>query len=208
MRRRPQSLFLLGGEYNKNTRALNGDMTNQALNQIHGTICFLGVNAISQHTGLTSTIHAAAAVNQLMASQCKGNVVVVADSSKIGKTAHFVSLKLPEVRMLVTDDGADPAEIAAYRANGVETLIVSTRPVGVVSGEMTEIIAAARSAWRDKVQKGEAAVWASSKVIGFANTRARAVARGRRVRPNFRGWPKADRWVSDDPGEEADIRRR
>jgi DeoR/GlpR family transcriptional regulator of sugar metabolism len=125
------SLFVLGGEYNKNTRALNGDMTNQALNQIHGTICFLGANAISQHTGLTSTIHPAAAVNQLMASQCKGNVVVVADSSKIGKTAHFVSLKLPEVRVLVTDDGADPAEIAAYRANGIETLIVS---MGAVSG--------------------------------------------------------------------------
>jgi DeoR/GlpR family transcriptional regulator of sugar metabolism len=119
------SLFLLGGEYNRNTRALNGDMTNLALNQIHGSICFLGTNAISQHTGLTSTIHAAAAVNQLMASQCKGNVVVVADSSKVGKTAHFVSLKLPEARVLVTDDGADPAEIAAYRANGVETLVVS-----------------------------------------------------------------------------------
>jgi DeoR/GlpR family transcriptional regulator of sugar metabolism len=120
------SLFLLGGEYNRNTRALNGDMTNLALNQIHGSICFLGANAISQRTGLTSTIPAAAAVNQLMASQCKGNVVVVADSSKIGKTAHFVSLKVSEVRVLVTDDGADPAEIAAYRANGVETLIVST----------------------------------------------------------------------------------
>jgi DeoR/GlpR family transcriptional regulator of sugar metabolism len=120
------SLFVLGGEYNRNTRALNGDMTNLALNQIHGSICFLGTNAVSQHTGLTSTIHAAAAVNQLMASQCKGNVVVVADSSKIGKTANFVSLKLAEVRVLVTDDGADPAEIAAYRASGVETLVVST----------------------------------------------------------------------------------
>lgn len=116
------NLFLLGGEYNKITRAVNGDMTNLALNQIHGSICFLGTNAISQHTGLTSTIHAAAAVNHLMASQCKTNVVLV-DSSKIGQTAHFVSLKLTEVRVLVTDDGADPAEIAAYRANGIETLI-------------------------------------------------------------------------------------
>jgi DeoR/GlpR family transcriptional regulator of sugar metabolism len=122
------SLFLLGGEYNRNTRALNGDMTNLALNQIHGSICFLGTNAISQHNGLTSTIHAAAAVNHLMASQCKGNVVVVTDSSKIGKTSHFVSLKLPEVRVLVTDDGADPAEIAAYRANGIETLICQRSP--------------------------------------------------------------------------------
>lgn len=117
------SLFLLGGEYNKNTRAVNGDMTNLALNQIHGSICFLGANGISQLAGLTSTIHAAGAVNRLMANQCNGNIVVVADSSKVGKTANFVSLKLSEVRMLITDDGAEPAEIAAFRANGVETLI-------------------------------------------------------------------------------------
>ena len=122
------SLFLLGGEYNRNTRALNGDMTNLALNEIHGSICFLGANAISQHTGLTSTIHAAAAVNRLMANQCNGNAVVLTDSSKIGKTAHFVSLKLPEVRVLVTDDGADPGEIAAYRANGIETLVCQRSP--------------------------------------------------------------------------------
>ncbi len=117
------SLFLLGGEYNRNTRALNGDMTNLALGQIHGSICFLGTNAISQHHGLTSTIYAAAAVNQLMAAQCQGNVVVLADSSKIGRTAHFTSLKLAQVRVLVTDDAADPAEIAAYRASGIETLL-------------------------------------------------------------------------------------
>lgn len=120
------TVFVLGGEYNRSTRALNGDMTNLALNQIHGSICFLGTNAISQHTGLTSSIHAAAAVNQLMASQCQGNVVVVADSSKVGTTAHFLSLKLAEVRMLVTDDGADPGELAAYRASGIETLVCPT----------------------------------------------------------------------------------
>jgi hypothetical protein len=32
------------------------------------------------------------------------------------------------VRVLVTDDGADPAEIAAYRANGIETLICQRSP--------------------------------------------------------------------------------
>lgn len=124
------TVFLLGGEYNRTTRAVNGDMTNLALGQIHGSICFLGTNSVSQHTGLTSTIYAAAAVNQLMANQCKGNVVVMADSSKIGKTAHFASLKLSEVRVLATDDAADPAEIAAYRAVGVETLICPLAPSG------------------------------------------------------------------------------
>lgn len=116
-------LFVLGGEYNRRTRALNGDLTNLTLNQIHGTICFLGTNAISQTTGLTSSIYAAASINRLMAAQCKGNVIVVADASKIGETSHFVSLPLGQVRVLVTDADADPGELAAYRSNGIEVLI-------------------------------------------------------------------------------------
>ena len=50
-------LFVLGGEYNRGTRALNGDLTNLTLNEIHGAMCFLGTNAISQKTALTSSIY-------------------------------------------------------------------------------------------------------------------------------------------------------
>jgi DeoR/GlpR family transcriptional regulator of sugar metabolism len=116
-------LFVLGGEYNRKTRALNGDLTNLTLNEIHGDICFLGTNAISQKNGLTSSIYAAATVNRLMANQCKDNVVVVADASKIGATANFVSLPLARVRTLITDSHADPGELAAYRAAGMEVLV-------------------------------------------------------------------------------------
>jgi DeoR/GlpR family transcriptional regulator of sugar metabolism len=116
-------LFVLGGEYNRGTRALNGDLTNLTLNEIHGTICFLGTNAISQKTGLTSSIYAAAVVNRLMAKQCENRVVVVADASKIGLTAQFLSLPLANVQRLVTDSDADPGEIAAYRAAGIQVTL-------------------------------------------------------------------------------------
>jgi DeoR/GlpR family transcriptional regulator of sugar metabolism len=116
-------LFVLGGEYNRATRALNGDLTNLTLNEIHGTICFLGTNAMSQKTGLTSSIYAAAVVNRLMAKQCENRVVVVADASKIGLTAQFLSLPLANVQRLVTGGDADPAEIAAYRAAGIQVTL-------------------------------------------------------------------------------------
>jgi DeoR/GlpR family transcriptional regulator of sugar metabolism len=116
-------LFVLGGEYNRRTRALNGDLTNLTLKEIHGAICFLGTNAISQKTGLTSTIYAAAVVNRLMAEQCEHRAVVVADASKIGAIANFRSLPLAQVQRLVTDSDADPAEIAAYRAAGIEVTL-------------------------------------------------------------------------------------
>lgn len=116
-------LFVLGGEYDRRTRALNGDLTNLTLNEIHGTICFLGTNAISQKTGLTSSIYTAAVVNRLMAKQCENRVVVVADASKIGLTAQFLSLPLANVQRLVTDLDADTAEIAAYRATGIQVTL-------------------------------------------------------------------------------------
>lgn len=116
-------LFVLGGEYNRGTRALNGDLTNLTLNEIHGTMCFLGTNAISQKTGLTSSIYAAAVVNRLMAKQCENRVVVVADADKIGLTAQFLSLPLANVQRLVTDADADPGEIAAYRAAGIQVTL-------------------------------------------------------------------------------------
>lgn len=121
-------LFVLGGEYNNKTRALNGDLTNMTLNEIHGTLCFLGTNAISVKTGLTSSIYAAAAVNRLMAGQCGDNVVVVADASKVGATSHFVSLPLSRVPRLVTDAAADADEIAGFRAAGVEVTICADAP--------------------------------------------------------------------------------
>ncbi len=113
-------LFVLGGEYNRHTRALNGDLTNLTLNEINGTICFLGTNAISQKAGVTSTIYAAAIVNRLMAKQCENRVVIVADASKIGQTAQFSSLPITSVQRLITDADADPSEIAAYRATGLQ----------------------------------------------------------------------------------------
>ena len=116
-------LFVLGGEYNRHTRALNGDLTNLTLNEIHGTICFLGTNAVSQRAGLTSTIYAAAVVNRLMAKQCENRVVVVADASKIGLTAQFSSLPMAAVQHLVTDADADAAEIAAARAAGLQVTL-------------------------------------------------------------------------------------
>lgn len=116
-------LFVLGGEYNSKTRALNGDLTNMTLNEIHGNVCFLGTNAVSLKTGLTSAIYAAASVNRLMANQCDDRVVVVADASKIGATSHFVSLPLSRVSRLVTDPAADADEIAGFRAANMDVVI-------------------------------------------------------------------------------------
>jgi DeoR family transcriptional regulator of aga operon len=50
--------------------------------------------------------------------------IVVADSSKLATTAFARICDLTEVDELITDDGADPAEVAAIREAGVSVTTV------------------------------------------------------------------------------------
>lgn len=119
-------LILLGGEYRAKSCALIGDLTALNLQQIHGTVCFLGANGVSAQTNLTTSVYAESTVNRLMAAHCNENVIVVADHSKIGVTSNFASLPLSQVKVLITDEDADVDELCAIRAAGVQVL---TRPV-------------------------------------------------------------------------------
>jgi DeoR/GlpR family transcriptional regulator of sugar metabolism len=116
-------LIILGGEYRAKSRSLIGELTSLTLQQIHGGVCILGTNGVSVQAGLTTSVYGEAAINRLMASRCKDNVIVVADGSKVGVVSNFASLPLSQVKVLITDQTADPSELAAIRAAGVETVI-------------------------------------------------------------------------------------
>lgn len=119
-------LILLGGEYRPKSRSLFGDLTTLALNQIHASTCILGTNGISANTGLTTSVYPEAAINRLMAEHCMGNLIVVADGSKIGVTSNFDSVSLSKVKVLITDSSANQDELAAIRGSGVKTIICTT----------------------------------------------------------------------------------
>jgi DeoR family transcriptional regulator of aga operon len=50
-------------------------------------------------------------------------VVAVADSSKIGRQGFKPIVGLADVDVLITDDAADPGQVAQIRAAGVEVII-------------------------------------------------------------------------------------
>ena len=116
-------LILLGGQYRSKSRSLYGDLALMTLSQVHAAVCILGSNGVSARTGLTTSVYAETAINRLMVEQCKGEVIVVADGSKIGRTSNFAGVPLDQVNVLITDDTADEAELDALRSTGLRVIV-------------------------------------------------------------------------------------
>ncbi len=116
-------LILLGGQYRAKSRSLFGELAALTLSQVNGGVCILGTNGISSRTGTTTSVYSEGAINRLMSERCAGKVIVVADGTKIGAVSSFSSVPLKRVDILITDSSADPDELAAIRAAGVEVIV-------------------------------------------------------------------------------------
>ncbi|HET6438441.1 MAG TPA: DeoR/GlpR family DNA-binding transcription regulator [Anaeromyxobacter sp.] len=120
-------LIVLGGEFRPRSRSLFGELAVLGLSQIHASICILGTNGVSARTGLTTSVYAETAVNRLMVERADGNVVAVADGSKVGVTSNFACVPMAQVRTLITDRSAGAEQLDAIRAAGVQVVVC---PVG------------------------------------------------------------------------------
>jgi DeoR family fructose operon transcriptional repressor len=116
-------IIILGGALRARSRSLVGDLPLLMLSQIHASLCILGANGVSARTGLTTSVYEETAINRLMVERSGGNVVVVADGSKIGVTSNFAGVPLAQVRTLITGPSADPQQLDAIRAAGVQVIL-------------------------------------------------------------------------------------
>lgn len=114
------NLIYTGGVYNDTSKACLGDLAVTVLNQIYANLCILGVNGISADSGATTSLLQETVLNSKMIERCSGKVIVIADSSKIGKTYSFTSAKLQNIDILITGSGADAEELRRIQEQGVE----------------------------------------------------------------------------------------
>ncbi|MDO4573224.1 MAG: DeoR/GlpR transcriptional regulator, partial [Clostridia bacterium] len=92
--------------------------------RVYATKCILGVNGITAEDGITTSIHQETSINSLMLRRCKGERIVVADSSKVGHSYDFISASIDMIDCLITDSDADEADLERLRAAGVKVLVV------------------------------------------------------------------------------------
>jgi DeoR family fructose operon transcriptional repressor len=115
-------LRLLGGRVRGVTQACVGDETVRALDDLRLDVAFLGANAVSAGHGMTTPDPDEAAVKRAMVAAAR-QVVVLADSSKLGDDALVRFASTSQVDILVTDSEADPDHLDALRERGLEVVV-------------------------------------------------------------------------------------
>jgi DeoR family transcriptional regulator, aga operon transcriptional repressor len=116
-------LVVTGGVARAESYELVGPIAEASLEGLNLDMVFLSVDGISPAAGLTTHHEIEAGTDRALIERAS-RVTVVADSSKIGKVAFARICQLGDVDELITDDGADPAAVAALEDRGVTVTTV------------------------------------------------------------------------------------
>jgi DeoR family fructose operon transcriptional repressor len=116
------SLQLLGGRVRRVTQAAVGEPTLRVLETLRVDVAFIGTNAISVGHGLSTPDSEEAAVKRAMVRSAN-YVVVVADSSKVGREDLMSFAPIDKVDVLITDSEVSASDRAALTDRGVEVVL-------------------------------------------------------------------------------------
>ena len=103
--------------------SLIGPTALEALNTVVMDRVFIGVCGVDPDRGATTIEADEAAVFRAMCRRAK-QVVIVADSSKVGMTSPAVICAVTDIDILITDDGIAPEAVEAFRRCDIEVVIV------------------------------------------------------------------------------------
>ena len=116
-------LLLLGGIYVPEYQMVVGPQTIDNVKGLHADKMFLGTDGITLARGLTTANVLEAEVDRALVDAAT-QIIVVADSSKIGRIGLSTIVPLNEIHVLVTDEGAPPDFVAELRGMGVQVMLV------------------------------------------------------------------------------------
>ena len=96
-------VYVTGGQLNRNSLSLTGTSAVTALLQIHFDLAFLGATSYRSDTGFTCESLEDNVVKRMAVSRAT-EVVVLMDSSKVGKKGSFTMCDLVDASAIVSDD--------------------------------------------------------------------------------------------------------
>ena len=94
---------LLGGTYSPETCSTSGSMTLEMIGRINADKVFLGVDAFSLRSGLTTKNPEFAAIDRAMIRKTSGEVIILSDHTKFGMVETLEIAKPKEIDILVTN---------------------------------------------------------------------------------------------------------
>jgi len=116
-------VVLTGGVARALSYELTGPLATLVLEHISIDTMFLGVNSFDAVVGAMTHHEGEASIAGALAARAK-RVVVVADSTKLGRSAFARICGPDRVACLLTDVDADPAVVEALETRGVEVFLV------------------------------------------------------------------------------------
>jgi DeoR family fructose operon transcriptional repressor len=116
-------LILLGGVFLPQYEVVVGPQTIAQLRGFHADKLFLGADGLTFAKGVTTANVLEAEVDRA-AIAAASQVIIVADSSKIGLIGLTTIMPLDEVKKLITDGGAPAEFVGELRRQGVEVILV------------------------------------------------------------------------------------
>ena len=117
-------LVAVGGEYQPTTRSFAGSLARHSLEALSLDIAVLSATALDR-SGLLCANTLDAEVKQAMAASAR-MCILLADASKLGARAPIRFGALDLVDVLVTDDRAEPHDLALLRGAGLHVIVAET----------------------------------------------------------------------------------
>jgi DeoR family transcriptional regulator of aga operon len=111
-------LVVTGGIARPQSYELIGPLADATLAGLNLDLLFIGVDGATAG-GMTTHDEVEAQTDRQMVERAR-RVIVVCDSSKIGRAALSVICGADQVDALITDAGAPPEDVAALREAGIE----------------------------------------------------------------------------------------
>jgi len=119
-------VILVGGLIQPRRRAALGPLAMRFLEPFHVDRAFLAFNGVDAEAGFTVVDFDAADVKRQMMARAS-EVVVLADSSKIGKTAFAAVAPLAAAHFLITDPGIAPEDRRRLQDAGLVVRVASAK---------------------------------------------------------------------------------
>jgi DeoR/GlpR family transcriptional regulator of sugar metabolism len=120
---RDVEVILVGGHYRPPSNSLVGPFATDNLRRVNASRAFIGAEGVSRRSGVTTPSEVEAEIAGLMIGRTRGEVILVADHSKMGTVADFVIASLDQVDNLITDGEIDPEYRAGLSEGGVGVII-------------------------------------------------------------------------------------
>ena len=117
---------LLGGSIRRGSPDLTGVVTEAVLDMFAVDIAFQGADGIAEDGTCYNADMRIANVDRKIRQRAE-HTYVLADSSKIGRTALATNGRLDEVEALIVDSGVDPDAVAAFQEMGATVIIAEDK---------------------------------------------------------------------------------